>query len=865
MGPEAAAAPAGHDIRPITLLSLAAQLALAVLVIQTYQIETRAFFRVAVLAAVGFVIHALLPLRWRMAFFVAMSFAALWPVLGSQDTVLLICVGIGMIMVARSPLPFAIRVGALLAIGGLLALGRSGVVPTPWAAGFWAVLGSMFMFRMALYLHALRHAERRPTWTQTLAYFFMLPNACFPLFPVVDHGTFVKNYYDADAAGIYQTGLKWITRGLVHLLLYRLVYLHLTVDPTGIEHLGQFLQHLLSTFLLYLRVSGQFHLAVGVLHLFGFRLPETHKLYYLASSFTDFWRRINIYWKDFMMKLVYYPSFFRFRRLGERTAMVSATVIVFLLTWLLHSYQWFWLRGGFPITMPDVAFWGILGTLVVVTALREARRGRQRTLTRKRAWSLSRGAATVGTFTAICVLWSLWSSESVIEWFHLWGAVANPRPFDILLLLALTVGGLAVAGRNWDPSPVPPTRRPPLWHRTSVQTALVLIVILVLGQAPVQDLAGPRVAGVVASLQKSTLNARDVALQHRGYYEKLDIAGRQGTQLWDIQSKVPADWVFFVRTPMHRTHPGAWLPSDLAPSTEVFAAGTTMRTNRWGMRDREYEKAKPPGTFRIALLGSSYVMGTGVADGEVFEQVVEDRLNNELRGDGQRTFEVLNFGVSGYSLLSQLALVEERVPEFAPDVVILTIDPLVNQWVAKDLTRTIREGISAPYPEIRALLDRAGLLDMPSRTGPPVPFATLRRGLASVGIPSRMPWRESDARIRGIVDDVVRWTLQRAADQIRANGAIPVLVNMDVVTGLPPQQPPAMAVAREAGFNVLDLSDVYLGQDPTILRVAEWDDHPNAYASRLIGNRLFTEIHQRAASLGLLSPGTAGSVRRGAP
>jgi len=67
---------------------------------------------------------------------------------------------------------------------------------------------------------------------------------------------------------------------------------------------------MVSTFLLYLRISGQFHLVIGMLYLFGFRLPETHHRYLLASSFTDFWRRINIYWKDFMMKLVYYPSFF---------------------------------------------------------------------------------------------------------------------------------------------------------------------------------------------------------------------------------------------------------------------------------------------------------------------------------------------------------------------------------------------------------------------------------------------------------------------------------------------------------------------------------------------------------------------------
>ena len=110
--------------------------------------------------------------------------------------------------------------------------------------------------------------------------------------------------------------MQWIARGLLHLLLYRFVYMHLTIPDADIRDAGDLARSMFATFLLYLRVSGQFHLAVGILHLYGFHLPETHKLYYLASSFTDFWRRINIYWKDFMVKLVYYPSYFRLRRYG---------------------------------------------------------------------------------------------------------------------------------------------------------------------------------------------------------------------------------------------------------------------------------------------------------------------------------------------------------------------------------------------------------------------------------------------------------------------------------------------------------------------------------------------------------------------
>jgi hypothetical protein len=86
------------------------------------------------------------------------------------------------------------------------------IVQGPWSVAIWPILGSMFMFRLALYLHALEHDEKRPTVARTLAYFFMLPNVCFPLFPVVDYLSFRRNYYDHDAVSIYETGIKWIVR-----------------------------------------------------------------------------------------------------------------------------------------------------------------------------------------------------------------------------------------------------------------------------------------------------------------------------------------------------------------------------------------------------------------------------------------------------------------------------------------------------------------------------------------------------------------------------------------------------------------------------------------------------------------------------
>jgi D-alanyl-lipoteichoic acid acyltransferase DltB (MBOAT superfamily) len=171
--------------------------------------------------------------------------------------------------------------------------------------------------------------------------------------------------------------------------------------------------------LLYLRVSGQFHMACGMLHLFGFELPETHHHYLLATSFTDYWRRINIYWKDFMLRVVFNPVAFRLKRWPEAMKLACATLTVFVVTWALHAYQSFWLRASWGLSLPDALFWGILGVLVMVNVQLEARapRGRARREVDWTARGLAvRAAKTVATFLTLALLWSLWSSPSVAAW-----------------------------------------------------------------------------------------------------------------------------------------------------------------------------------------------------------------------------------------------------------------------------------------------------------------------------------------------------------------------------------------------------------------------------------------------------------------
>src|SRR5438093_468263 len=84
-----------------------------------------------------------------------------------------------------------------------------------------------------------------------------------------------------DALRLYQTGVKWMLRGLVHLTLYKAVYFIAVIEPgDAVNGLGA-ARYMISTFLLYLKISGLFHLIVGLLHMYGFGLAETHHVYLL--------------------------------------------------------------------------------------------------------------------------------------------------------------------------------------------------------------------------------------------------------------------------------------------------------------------------------------------------------------------------------------------------------------------------------------------------------------------------------------------------------------------------------------------------------------------------------------------------------
>src|SRR5213592_4719764 len=458
-------------------LAVLVQFALIAVVIDYWELESQLLTRLMWLAFGGFVIHHLLPLRFRLPFFAMLSLVAVITGVGHFGPGLgvawltgkirtidflyhllpgltLIGIGLGLIGLCHLPIRFAARVGLVAVAGAALTFLRAHSQWFPDVIEMWVILGSMFMFRLMSYLYDLKHRTAPFSLSRAVSYFFMLPNVCFPLFPVVDYKTFCSTYYNEDWPRIYQTGLKWMFRGVIQLLLYRAIYQYAPLDVYRLSSALDVAGCMLGMYLLYLRISGTFHLIVGLLHMFGFNLPETHHLYLLASSFTDFWRRINIYWKDFVMKLFFYPTHFKLRKMGTVWALSVATLVTFFATWLLHSWQWFWIRGTPLFNWKDFSFWVILAILVLVTAIYEATRGRQRTLMPSRVTLRQRmmlGLQAGGVFSLMCILWTLWTCQSWAEFQTVVDAALKPTLHDIVIVFAVVVV-ICVCGMLWGRS-----------------------------------------------------------------------------------------------------------------------------------------------------------------------------------------------------------------------------------------------------------------------------------------------------------------------------------------------------------------------------------------------------------------------------
>ena len=106
-----------------------------------------------------------------------------------------------------------------------------------------------------------------------------------------------------------------------------------------------------------------------------------------------------------------------------------------------------------------------------------------------------------------------------------------------------------------------------------------------------------------------------------------------------------------------------------AKSGRQFAGRSWIEINSDGWRGPDVALEPPAGTYRIALLGDSYIEAFEVPFEKTVGEVLETRLS-ALRGT---TVEVLNFGQGGYGTSQQLLTLQHEVWKYSPDLVLLAV------------------------------------------------------------------------------------------------------------------------------------------------------------------------------------------------
>ncbi len=146
-----------------------------------------------------------------------------------------------------------------------------------------------------------------------------------------------------------------------------------------------------------------------------------------------------------------------------------------------------------------------------------------------------------------------------------------------------------------------------------------------------------------------------------------------------------------------------WKLTPGAVGIQRSEGGSEVRINSGGFRGPDVAVSKPPGVFRIAVLGDSFTEAMHVPYEQSFSAVIEREL---LRCEGiaGRKVEVLDFGVSGYGTGQELLALRAQASRYSPDIVVLAFfagNDVSDNAAALDSGSWINGELCRPHFEMR--------------------------------------------------------------------------------------------------------------------------------------------------------------------
>jgi hypothetical protein len=767
-----------------------------------------------------FLLYSFVKLKYKFPLFLIATAAIILMAYGLLNGSAFIIVGFSIIMICLLNISHRLKLSIVLCLFIVFAIGRTEFFYITRISTLIMYLLPLFMFRVFVFLYELKNGLNIKSFWQACSYFFLLPNIFFLFFPIVDYKNYETTYYNDEEKHIWQKGIRWMLRGVFHIFAYRIIISYFLIDQDDVHNFSSLIQYHITNYSLIIRISGLFHFIIGLLCMFGMNLPKVFDNYFLATSFLDLWRRINIYWRDFVLKLFYYPIMFFYKKRLKKNLLPVTMMTVFFITFILHSYQLFWITGKLNLRIIDLLFWLTIGVFITINSINIERRTlNQKSMTQDSTFVsyLKNTLRIVVMFFTMSLLWGLWSSKNIEEWVYLMSFTTNinlgsiTHLFSTFMILIATGTALHYVVNlkflqkliHLQPS------------QTLFFTAPVICITLIIKY---RDIIYPqKINNLILAVSSDSPNRFEKNNAEIGYYDRL-IEG-------DEDSAIGIGTKGFKKKLKKNPYNVAYHISDgllnrrMKPNLNIKGLDHDFITNEFGIRDKPYKAKKNDKTFRFALLGGSYEMGSGVSNNQNFEYITENNLNKHIPDTNYKSIEIWNFAGGGYYLLEHLELLDTEVFKYNPNAVIYFAHSDERNKMLQDLTNAIKRNTDLKYPFLKSIVS-----------------------LAKVN--SRMGNKQIKELLTPYVDVILQWTYIEIAKKCKVHHVKQIwvyLLTTEEVTNKNEYEA-IIAMAKKSGYITLNLDNVYSTFPRKAIQISDINAHPNVLGHQLIAKDFYKEL-----------------------
>jgi len=271
------------------------------------------------------------------------------------------------------------------------------------------------------------------------------------------------------------------------------------------------------------------------------------------------------------------------------------------------------------------------------------------------------------------------------------------------------------------------------------------------------------------------------------------------------------------------------VPSD-TPGLIYTMRPNVGGSNSHGYFDYEYSLEKPPGVFRIVVIGDSVAVGQNVGWEESFAKLLERRLNDERP---ERRWEVVVLARSGYGTSQELILLRDEAFDYQPDL-------LLWSYVLNDPAHPLYHDVSG---DLRLMYRPKLYVGHLAAAG----WFQLKEMAACWGGPT-----EFHHRLHYVYHDQVARSLETIGRMCSEHQVPGVLLIHPVFEEERPFSQYSLldvhcdlrTLAEQAGLVVLDLLDAYSNYSPDELSYLKQKDpwHPNQRGHRLAAQFIYEQL-----------------------